>query len=57
MAKCMFCKKSHLKGYRQCEITGQIKKHICLEHFCHCKDFKLGLYDRFIEWYNKVLGY
>lgn len=55
MHKCIFCKKSHLKGYRKCEITGQIKKHKCIEHSTHCKDFKLSLYDRFNEWLDNIL--
>lgn len=52
--KCMFCKESHLKGYRKCEITGQIKKHKCLESYVYCKHFKLSLYDRFKEWLDDI---
>ena len=53
MPKCIFCKKSHLKGYRKCEITGQIKSYTCNENLQHCKHFQFSLYDRFKEWlYN-----
>ena len=55
MPKCIFCKKSHLKGYRKCEITGQIKKHECIEYYTYCKHFKLSLYERLKKWLDNIL--
>ena len=56
MAKCIFCKKSHLKGKYRCEITGQIRTGECWS--CnrakpHCRYFKAKLINRFLEWLNE----
>lgn len=53
MPKCIFNKKSHIKGYRRCEITGQIMKGECYFYNYRkypCKYFKSSLFDRFLKW-------
>lgn len=52
MAKCIFNKKHTIKGYRKCEITGQIMQKHC---YCDygkppCKHFKESLFDRLWDW-------
>lgn len=53
MPKCIFNKKSHLKGKRRCEITGQIMDSECY-FFGYdkypCKHFRMNLLDRFFAW-------
>lgn len=54
MAKCIFDKKSHLKGYRRCEITNQIKRYKCYDNafkFRHpCKHLRVNFMHRFLYW-------
>lgn len=54
MAKCIFNKKHTIKGYRKCEITGQIMKSTC--YHCYgkptCKHFKESLFDRLWDWFE-----
>ena len=53
MAKCIFNKKHTIKGYRKCEITGQIMKSTC--YHCYgkppCKHFKKSLFDRLYDYF------
>ena len=60
MAKCIFDKKSHFKGYRKCEITGQIKKYRCYDGWSRfnrpCKYFKPNAWHKFINWLYKRIG-
>ena len=51
MAKCIFNKKHTIKGYRKCEITGQMLKSDC-NHWAQkntCKYYKQSLFDRFLR--------
>lgn len=53
MAKCIYCKKANLKGYRQCRYTNQIKGYRCGDdtiYFMPCKHFKVNVFVRFIRW-------
>lgn len=52
MARCIFDKKANMKGYRRCEITGQIKGGRCYYNFYKkpCKHFQMSLWNRFLYW-------
>ena len=52
MARCIFDKKANMKGYRRCEITGQIKGGRCYNGSLkkHCKHFQMSLFNRFLYW-------
>ena len=54
MAKCIFNKKHTIKGYRKCEITGQMLKSDC-SHWARkntCKYYKQSLFDRLWDWFE-----
>lgn len=63
MHKCIFCKKHSIKGYYRCEITGQISKKLCTGYTPteikfgnknKCKNFQASLFNRFLEWADRL---
>lgn len=57
MSKCIFNKKSHLKGKSRCEITGKIIKNDC-DFYSKppCKYYKKSLLSRFFDWFDEKIN-